>query len=218
MSAFERGFQGALADMREGGQSSQGSSQKKQTSSRNGRQKPRSSRHERGTEAALSELESESDKASGAISETGVSESGSDKPSENKPSEEIPKRATPELELDKAGSERASLELQKSATPEPKSGASQMENSQRPQPKSKPEGTKEELLRGPRMIAVEIHPPSESNLQEYEFLPGHFDVGYVIDETEELEPEPFYRVKLRSGEVQKACFSSTWFCRLLALP
>lgn len=194
MSGFERGFQDAPAYMRECEQSPRGSSRKS-------RQKPQSSQEKEGSEASSSELVSESDK-----------------PSEDQPSEEITKPATPESESDKDSSNRASSEIRKSTTPEPKSGASRMENSQSPQPKAQPKETREELLQGPRMVAVEIHPPPESNLEEYEFLPGHFDVNYIIDETEELEPEPFYRVKLRSGEVQKARSSCTCFCRLLALP
>ncbi|PLB40109.1 putative chromatin remodeling complex subunit (Chd3) [Aspergillus candidus] len=183
MSGFERGFQDAPAYMRECEQSPRGSSRKS-------RQKPQSSQEKEGSEASSSELVSESDK-----------------PSEDQPSEEITKPATPESESDKDSSNRASSEIRKSTTPEPKSGASRMENSQSPQPKAQPKETREELLQGPRMVAVEIHPPPESNLEEYEFLPGHFDVNYIIDETEELEPEPFYRVKLRSGEVQKVSSS-----------
>ncbi len=56
------------------------------------------------------------------------------------------------------------------------------------------------------MTAVEI--PILSNLEEYEWLPGHFNVRYIIEEaSSEASFEPSYRVKLGSGETQVVCIS-----------
>ncbi|KAL4778932.1 PHD/FYVE-zinc-finger like domain-containing protein [Aspergillus varians] len=54
---------------------------------------------------------------------------------------------------------------------------------------------------GPRMTAVEV--PGLSNLEEYEWLPGHFNVRYVIQEvSSETSSEPSYLVKLESRETE----------------
>jgi hypothetical protein len=56
------------------------------------------------------------------------------------------------------------------------------------------------------MTAVEI--PTFSNLEEYEWLPGHFNVRYIIEEvSSEASLEPLYRSKLESGETQVVCIS-----------
>ncbi|KAE8379677.1 PHD/FYVE-zinc-finger like domain-containing protein [Aspergillus bertholletiae] len=49
-------------------------------------------------------------------------------------------------------------------------------------------------------LAVEA--PTISNSDDYDFLPGHFDVRCVISEAIETENEPSYLVKLRSGETE----------------
>ncbi|KAL5361398.1 hypothetical protein BJX96DRAFT_84461 [Aspergillus floccosus] len=53
-----------------------------------------------------------------------------------------------------------------------------------------------------RVVAVE--PPSISDSDEYEWLPGHFDVRCVLQEAEDAD---FYVVKLKSGEVEMMPFS-----------
>jgi hypothetical protein len=65
--------------------------------------------------------------------------------------------------------------------------------SQQQQPLS-PDPTPREM----RLAAVEI--PPIANPEEYEFLPGHFAVRYVISKISHPIDEPSYRVRLRSGE------------------
>lgn len=50
------------------------------------------------------------------------------------------------------------------------------------------------------LSAVEI--PTIRNPDEYEFLPGHYDVRYIISETSDEDQGTAYRVKLRSGEIE----------------
>ncbi|KAL4932749.1 putative chromatin remodeling complex subunit (Chd3) [Aspergillus undulatus] len=60
---------------------------------------------------------------------------------------------------------------------------------------------KEPEHNAPRMIAVEV--PVLSNLEEYEWPPGHHTVRYIIQEvSSEDSYEPSYSVKLESGETQ----------------
>ena len=51
-----------------------------------------------------------------------------------------------------------------------------------------------------RLVAVEV--PKLENSEEYEYLPGHFDVRYIINEKWDEEGEAMYTVRLRSGELQ----------------
>ncbi|KAL4919999.1 PHD/FYVE-zinc-finger like domain-containing protein [Aspergillus aurantiobrunneus] len=54
---------------------------------------------------------------------------------------------------------------------------------------------------GPEMTAVEV--PVLSNFEEYEWLPGHFNVRYIIQElSSETSSEPSYIVKLESRETE----------------
>jgi hypothetical protein len=54
---------------------------------------------------------------------------------------------------------------------------------------------------GPQMTAVEV--PVLSNLREYEWLPGHSTVRYIIHEVlSEDSYEPSYLVKLESHELE----------------
>ncbi|KAL3479883.1 hypothetical protein BJX99DRAFT_221395 [Aspergillus californicus] len=56
-------------------------------------------------------------------------------------------------------------------------------------------------ITGPEMTAVEV--PTITNTEEYEWLPGHFNVRYVIQEvSSETSPEPCYQVKLESRETE----------------
>ncbi|GFF27782.1 chromatin remodeling factor mit1 [Aspergillus udagawae] len=72
--------------------------------------------------------------------------------------------------------------------------------SQQQQPLS-PDPTPREM----RLAAVEI--PPIANPEEYEFLPGHFAVRYVISKISHPIDEPSYRVRLRSGESDIVTFS-----------
>lgn len=46
--------------------------------------------------------------------------------------------------------------------------------------------------------------PKPVNAEEYEYLPGHFEVRHVIREEWDVdEGESWYKVKLRSGEIQR---------------
>ncbi|RHZ48960.1 putative chromatin remodeling complex subunit (Chd3) [Aspergillus thermomutatus] len=80
-----------------------------------------------------------------------------------------------------------------------------------PQPAPLPVSQPEQILspdqvpREMRLAAVEI--PPVANPEEYEFLPGHFAVRYVISEISHPINEPSYRVRLRSGESDIAAFS-----------
>jgi phage major head subunit gpT-like protein len=69
----------------------------------------------------------------------------------------------------------------------------QFQSHHAPGSKKSPEPPKSQL-------AVEI--PSISNSDEYDFLPGHFDVRCIIGEATATTMEPLYRVKLRSGEIE----------------
>lgn len=51
-----------------------------------------------------------------------------------------------------------------------------------------------------RLAAVEI--PAMTNSEGYEYLPGHFEVRYVMKEDWDDEGEASYKVRLRSGEIQ----------------
>lgn len=53
---------------------------------------------------------------------------------------------------------------------------------------------------GQKLATVEI--PAISNPHEYEFLPGHRDVRYIVSETSVKNQGTMYRVKLKSGEIQ----------------
>ncbi|KAL2835202.1 hypothetical protein BDW59DRAFT_137315 [Aspergillus cavernicola] len=55
-------------------------------------------------------------------------------------------------------------------------------------------------ISGPQMTAVEV--PFISNTDEYGWLPGHFNVRYIIQEVSETSSEPSYQVKLESHETQ----------------
>lgn len=76
----------------------------------------------------------------------------------------------------------------------------QPEPQQVSQPVSQPEQplSLDQVPREMRLAAVEI--PPIANPEEYEFLPGHFAVRYVISEISHPINEPSYRVRLRSGE------------------
>jgi hypothetical protein len=55
-------------------------------------------------------------------------------------------------------------------------------------------------INGPVMTGVEV--PVIPNPEEYEYLPGHFNVRYVIQEvSSDISPEPAYLVKLESREI-----------------
>lgn len=62
------------------------------------------------------------------------------------------------------------------------------------------------ILPESKLAAVEI--PAISNSEEYDFLPGHFDVHCVINEKLDQGVATSYQVKLRSGELQTVCPSS----------
>jgi hypothetical protein len=83
--------------------------------------------------------------------------------------------------------ERSQSTLQRTTQPGPQQ-ASQQEQPLSPDP----------MPHEMRLAAVEI--PSIANPEEYEFLPGHFAVRYVIGEISHPLNEPSYRVRLRSGE------------------
>lgn len=51
-------------------------------------------------------------------------------------------------------------------------------------------------------VTVEIPVTSTIDLSQYEFLPGHFDVRYVISESSEADAGLSYQVKLQSGETE----------------
>ncbi|KAE8328355.1 PHD/FYVE-zinc-finger like domain-containing protein [Aspergillus sergii] len=55
---------------------------------------------------------------------------------------------------------------------------------------------------GPIKSQLAVETPTISNSDEYDFLPGHFDVRCVISEAIETAKEPSYLVKLRSGETE----------------
>lgn len=60
----------------------------------------------------------------------------------------------------------------------------------------------EEQTRDPeiRLVAVEV--PKIENSEEYEYLPGHFDVRYITSEKLGEDGEALYTVRLQSGEIQ----------------
>lgn len=60
-------------------------------------------------------------------------------------------------------------------------------------------------------VMVEIPATSTSDLSQYDFLPGHFDVRYVISEISEVDAGLSYQVKLQSGETETVSFSSVSF-------
>ena len=51
-------------------------------------------------------------------------------------------------------------------------------------------------------LMVEIPVAAASYLSQYEFLPGHFDVRYVISEISEADAGLSYQVRLQSGETE----------------
>ena len=55
---------------------------------------------------------------------------------------------------------------------------------------------------GPSKSQLAVETPIISNSDEYDFLPGHFDVRCVISEAIMTTKEPSYLVKLRSGETE----------------
>ena len=57
-----------------------------------------------------------------------------------------------------------------------------------------------------KLAAVEI--PTIPNSEEYDFLPGHFDVHCVINEKLDQGVATSYQIKLRSGELQTVCQNS----------
>lgn len=83
--------------------------------------------------------------------------------------------------------ERPQSTLQRTPQPGPRQA------SQQEQPLS-PDAMPREM----RLAAVEV--PPIANPEEYEFLPGHFGVRYVISKISHPLNEPSYRVRLRSGE------------------
>lgn len=63
-------------------------------------------------------------------------------------------------------------------------------------------------LNGPRMVAVEV--PELDNPEEYDWLHGHFNVRYIIQEVSSEESyEPSYLVKLESRETEVVCVHSS---------
>nr|XP_001389337.2 chromatin remodeling complex subunit (Chd3) [Aspergillus niger CBS 513.88] len=56
-------------------------------------------------------------------------------------------------------------------------------------------------------VMVEIPATSTSDLSQYDFLPGHFDVRYVISEISEVDAGLSYQVKLQSGETETMSFA-----------
>lgn len=57
-----------------------------------------------------------------------------------------------------------------------------------------------EMRPGLELAAVEV--PTIANSEEYELLPGHFDVHCVISEKIDNDEATSYQIKLRSGELQ----------------
>lgn len=51
-----------------------------------------------------------------------------------------------------------------------------------------------------RLLAVEV--PKVENSEEYEYLPGHFDVRYITRKKLDKDGEALYTVRLQSGEIQ----------------
>lgn len=62
------------------------------------------------------------------------------------------------------------------------------------------------------LVAVEI--PRVENSEEYEYLPGHFDVRYITDKKLDKNGEALYTVRLQSGEIQtvrsRSCKFGPW--------
>ncbi|GKZ35566.1 hypothetical protein AbraIFM66950_006265 [Aspergillus brasiliensis] len=56
-------------------------------------------------------------------------------------------------------------------------------------------------------VTVEIPVTSFNDLSQYEYLPGHFDVRYVISEISEADAGLSYQVKLQSGETEMMSFA-----------
>ncbi|OOF95091.1 hypothetical protein ASPCADRAFT_49336 [Aspergillus carbonarius ITEM 5010] len=56
-------------------------------------------------------------------------------------------------------------------------------------------------------LMVEIPVAAASYLSQYEFLPGHFDVRYVISEISEADAGLSYQVRLQSGETEMMSFA-----------
>ncbi|PYH90192.1 hypothetical protein BO71DRAFT_444079 [Aspergillus ellipticus CBS 707.79] len=56
-------------------------------------------------------------------------------------------------------------------------------------------------------LVVEIPSTSTKDLSQYEFLPGHSDVRYVVSENSEADAGLSYQVKLQSGEVEMMSLS-----------
>ena len=56
----------------------------------------------------------------------------------------------------------------------------------------------------PELKFVGVEVPAPMNDEEYEYLPGHFEVKHVIREQWDAhENESLFKVRLRSGEVQR---------------
>lgn len=56
----------------------------------------------------------------------------------------------------------------------------------------------------PELKFVGVEVPAPVNDEEYEYLPGHFEVKHVIREQWDIdEDESLFKVRLRSGEVQR---------------
>lgn len=56
----------------------------------------------------------------------------------------------------------------------------------------------------PELKFAGVEVPAPVNSDEYEYLPGHFEAKHVIREEWDVdEDESLYKVKLRSGEVQR---------------
>lgn len=51
-----------------------------------------------------------------------------------------------------------------------------------------------------RLVVVEV--PKIENSEEYEYLPGHFDVRYITGEKLGEDGEALYTVRLESEEIQ----------------
>lgn len=84
---------------------------------------------------------------------------------------------------------------------------SQPENSHEAQSEDQPQDALQQSatseqgqLSESRLAAVKI--PEIVNSEGYEYFPGHFEVRYVMKEDWDDEGEAWYKVRLRSGEIQ----------------
>lgn len=72
---------------------------------------------------------------------------------------------------------------------------------QTPMPPSPPSDPSSPVGMRPALELAAVEVPTIANSEEYELLPGHFDVHCVISEKLDHNEATSYQVKLRSGEL-----------------